>query len=242
MSPKSFFAISFLCHSLQLFAIKFVTLNHGSQLLSDSWFDRQDSHPPLLFYCQIWTQPESCKEVKYLRNISKPWSLKTASFKNILGNMGCALYLKPCIPHHHFLFVSSTALFKSVLPVQLGLKARLKELCQESLSNGWDETELGGKTVAGEKCLGCVPREKGFFSGMSFSIYEVAGLPTSFYWGINKPTMRLTNHAEDLTNTEKPCQKENLCLRGIFGETHVSTRKQKPATFNSRVYIVILVV
>ena len=102
--------------------------------------------PPLLFYCQIRTQPESCEEVKYLRNISKPWSLKTASFEDILGNMGCTPYLKPCIPHQHFLLVSSTALFKSVLPVQLVLvKARLKELCQESLSNSWRWNWTWGK-------------------------------------------------------------------------------------------------
>ena len=155
------------------FAIKFLTLNHGSQLLSDSWFDRYDSHPPSLFYCQIWTQPESGKEVKYLRNISKPWSLKTSSFEDILGNMGCSPYFSPTFPtnhpppphhhhHHHFLLISSTPLFKSVLPVQLGLvKARLKELCQESISKGWRWNWTWGKD-SGEKCLE-YPARGGFF-------------------------------------------------------------------------------
>ena len=119
-------------------------------------------HLPHFTSFQIWTQPESCKEVKHLRNIYKPWSLKTASFEDILGNMGCTPYLKPCIPHQHFLLVSSTPLFKSVLPVQLVLvKARLKELCQETLSNGWRWNWTWGKD-SGEKCLG-YPVRRVFF-------------------------------------------------------------------------------
>ena len=57
-----------------------------------------------------------------------------------------ALHSPP--PPPPFLACFQHPLFKSVLPVQLGpVKARLKELCQESLiCKGGDETELRGKT------------------------------------------------------------------------------------------------
>ena len=209
------------------FAIKFLTLNHGSQLLSDSWFDRQDSHPRSLFYFQIWTQPESCKGVKYLRNISKPWSLKAASSEDILGNMGCTPYLKPCIPHQHFLLVSSTLLPKSVLPVHLVLvKARLKELCQETLSKGWRWNWTWGKDSGRGEVFG-VSCQKGFLSGMPFSIYKVVGLIISpistgaktnqlLNWQAMQKTLQiLKSHARKKTSAWR-------AFLGKYTEVHVN--------------------